>query len=442
MALYTKEEALAYHRDPRPGKLEVVLTKPFANQKDLSLAYSPGVAEACMEIYRDPAKAALYTGRSNLVAVVSNGTAVLGLGDIGPLAGKPVMEGKGVLFKHFAGIDVYDINLDAKDPDKLIEIVQALEPTFGGINLEDIKAPECFYIERELKKKMSIPVFHDDQHGTAIISGAALLNACEISGRKLEEVRVVTVGAGAAGIACAEFYCSLGVQRENIFMFDSRGLIHQGRKDLNEYKARFAQKQNMGDLAACMKGAHLFLGLSKGNLVSQDMVRSMASHPVIFAMANPVPEITYEAAKEARPDCIMGTGRSDYPNQINNVSGFPYIFRGALDVEATEINEAMKVAATRALAALAKEPVLPEILEAYNLKTLEFGVDYVIPKPLDPRILTTMTPAVAQAAMTSGVARRPLENPEAYARQVADRVRKSNERIESIIRSYQNELKS
>lgn len=389
-----------------------------------------------MEIHRDPALASVYTGRSNLVAVVSNGTAVLGLGDIGAVAGKPVMEGKGVLFKFFADVDVFDLEVGETDPDKLCAVVKALEPTFGGINLEDIKAPECFYIEEKLKREMNIPVFHDDQHGTAVISGAALLNACEISGRKPEDLRVVVMGAGAAGIACCKFYCSLGVKRENVFMFDSRGLIHQGRKDLNQYKAEFAQKDNVGDLAACMKGAHLFLGLSKGNLVSKDMVRSMADHPVIFAMANPVPEISYEDAKAARPECIMGTGRSDYPNQINNVSGFPYIFRGALDVEATEINDAMKIAAAKALAALAKEPVPADILKAYGVDSISYGVDYVIPKPLDSRILTAVTPAVAGAAMESGVARRPIRDLDAYARELEERVKASHARIVPFIDSY------
>ncbi|MCH5278148.1 MAG: malate dehydrogenase [Desulfovibrionaceae bacterium] len=435
-SLYTKEEALAYHSSPRPGKVEVVLTKPFATQKDLSMAYSPGVAEACMEIHRDPALAGVYTGRSNLVAVVSNGTAVLGLGDIGAVAGKPVMEGKGVLFKFFADVDVFDLEVGETDPDKLCEVVKALEPTFGGINLEDIKAPECFYIEEKLKKEMKIPVFHDDQHGTAVISGAALLNACEISGRKPEDMRVVVMGAGAAGIACAKFYCLLGVKRENVFMFDSRGLIHQGRGDLNPYKAEFAQPANAGDLAACMKGAHLFLGLSKGNLVTKDMVRSMADHPVIFAMANPVPEISYEDAKAARPECIMGTGRSDYPNQINNVSGFPYIFRGALDVEATEINDEMKIAAAKALAALAREPVPAGILKAYGVNSLSYGVDYVIPKPLDERILTAVTPAVARAAMDSGVARRPIADMAAYTKGLEARVKASHGRILPFIDSY------
>ena len=435
MALYTKEEALAYHSDPRPGKIETVLTKPFATQKDLSMAYSPGVAEPCMEIFRNAASASKYTGRSNLVAVVSNGTAVLGLGNIGPLAGKPVMEGKGVLFKHFADIDVFDLELDTLDPDKLCEAVKLLEPTFGGINLEDIKAPECFYIEQRLKKEMNIPVFHDDQHGTAVISGAALLNACEISGRRPEDIKVVVVGAGAAGIACANFYCSLGVSRSNVFMFDSKGLLHKGRKDLNPYKASFAQEKD-ASLAECMKGAHMFLGLSKGNLVTKDMVRSMADHPVIFAMANPTPEISYEDAKEARPECIMGTGRSDYPNQINNVSGFPFIFRGALDVQATEINEEMKIAAAKALAALAKEPVLPETLKAYGVESLSFGIDYVIPKPLDSRLLTAITPAVAKAAMDTGVARSPIADLEAYSRSLEARVNASQARNELIISEY------
>ena len=361
MALYTTQEALDYHKLPRPGKLEVIPVKPCANQKDLSLAYSPGVAEACVAIKNDPAKVSEYTGRANLVAVVSNGTAVLGLGNIGPLAGKPVMEGKGVLFKTFADVDVYDINIKADTVEEMVKITQALEPTFGGINLEDIKAPECFAVEEELKRTMNIPVFHDDQHGTAIISGAALLNGCELTGRKPESIKVVVMGAGSAAIACSKFYCSLGVKRENIFMFDSKGLIYKGRGGLNKFKEEFAQESDAGSLADCLKGADLFLGLSKGNLLTKDMLRSMNPRPIIFAMANPVPEISYEDAKEAVPDCIMGTGRSDYPNQINNVAGFPYIFRGALDVEATEINEEMKKAAAYALAALSKEPIIPEV---------------------------------------------------------------------------------
>ena len=434
MALFTREDALAYHRAPRPGKLEVIPTKPCENQLDLSLAYSPGVAEACLAIKENPDCAAEYTGRANLVAVVSNGTAVLGLGNIGPLAGKPVMEGKGVLFKNFADVDVYDINLATTDSDELINVVKCLEPTFGGINLEDIKAPECFYIEDKLKAAMQIPVFHDDQHGTAIISGAALINACEITNRKVEDLKVVVVGAGAAGIACARFYVLMGVKRENICMFDSRGLIYKGRDGLNQYKEEFAQAENRGDLAACLKGADVFLGLSKKGLVSKDMVRSMADSPIIFAMANPDPEITYEDAKDACPSAIMGTGRSDYPNQINNVSGFPYIFRGALDVGARVINEEMKLAAAHALAALAKEAVPAEVLAAYGVKELAYGRDYVIPKPLDPRILTTVTPAVAKAAMDSGVATRPIADMAAYAEQLRKRIDAAHARIRPFVK--------
>lgn len=442
MALFTREEALNYHRYPRPGKLEVVPIKSFRDQKDLSMAYSPGVAQACLEIARDPKTAAIYTGRNNLVAVVSNGSAVLGLGNIGALAGKPVMEGKGVLFKSFADIDVYDIDLGTKDPDEIIKVVKCLEPTFGGINLEDIKAPECFYIEEELKKQMNIPVFHDDQHGTAIISGAALLNSCEITGKKIDELKIVVVGAGAAGIACASFYVELGVKRGNIFMFDSRGLIYKGRDHLNKWKEKFAQPTNCGDLAACMKGADMFLGLSKKGLVSKDMVRSMAHQPVIFAMANPDPEITYEDAKEARPEAIMGTGRSDYPNQINNVSGFPYIFRGALDVHATDINEAMKLAAAHALADLAKEPVPQEVLDAYNMdKAPEFGPDYVLPKPLDSRILTTVTPAVAKAAMESGVAQTPITDFKAYTEGLKKRMDAYHARVTPYVKQLADSMK-
>jgi malate dehydrogenase (oxaloacetate-decarboxylating)(NADP+) len=436
MALFTKEEALNYHEFPRRGKVEVVPVKPCNNQKDLSMAYSPGVAEACMAIKEDPAKAALYTGRSNLVGVVSNGTAVLGLGNIGPLAGKPVMEGKGVLFKTFTDIDVFDINLDVTDSDKLIEIVKAMEPTFGGINLEDIKAPECFYIEERLKAEMNIPVFHDDQHGTAVISGAGIINACEIMNRNIEDLKVVVVGAGAAGIACSKFYVSLGIDPKNVFMFDSRGLIHKGREGLNRFKAEFAQDKDCGSLAECMKGADVFLGLSVKNLVSQDMVKSMNDNPIIFAMANPDPEIPYPEAKAANPNCIMGTGRTDYPNQVNNVSGFPYIFRGALDVGATEINEEMKIAAARSLAALAKEPVSSEMLNAYGLKELSFGRDYVIPKPLDSRLLEWETPAVAQAAMDTGVASKPIEDMDAYRKALRERVAKSRKRINAFVDSY------
>lgn len=435
MALYTKEEALAYHHFPRPGKVEVLPTKPCDTQKDLSMAYSPGVAEACMAIHADEGLAAEYTGRANLVAVVSNGTAVLGLGNIGPKAAKPVMEGKGVLFKMFADVDVYDIELNEKDPQKICEVVKALEPTFGGINLEDIKAPECFFIEETLKREMNIPVFHDDQHGTAVITGAGFLNACEIAGRKPGDCKVVISGAGAAGIACANFYVALGVNPENIFMFDSKGLLCRERTDLNPYKAKYAQPKKLS-LAEAMKGADMFLGLSTKGLVSQDMVRSMANHPVIFACANPDPEITFEAAKEAVPDCIMGTGRTDYPNQINNVSGFPFLFRGALDVGATEINEAMKIAAARSLAALAKEPVPEEVSRAYGGQRFAFGPDYIIPKPLDPRIIEWETPAVARAAMESGVATRPIVDLDAYRLGLVERVKKARGRAAALYASY------
>ena len=376
---YTKEDVWKYHAEPRPGKVEVLPSKRGETQDDLTLAYSPGVADACRAIEADPAAAARLTARSNLVAVVSNGTAVLGLGNIGPLAGKPVMEGKGMLFKMFADVDVFDLELATTDPDELINVVKTLEPTFGGINLEDIKAPECFYIEQKLKEIMNIPVFHDDQHGTAVISGAGLINAAHIAGRTMEDMKVVVVGAGAAGIACANFYVSLGVKRGNIWMFDSKGLIHKGRQDrLHPTKVAFAQEKD-ATLAEAMQGAHVFLGLSKPGLVTQDMVRSMAPHPVIFACANPVPEITYAEAKAVRDDLLMGTGRSDCPNQINNVSGFPFIFRGALDVQATEINEAMKLAAAEALAMLAREDVPEEVSRAYGGKKFSFGPDYIIP---------------------------------------------------------------
>ncbi|MEZ6852432.1 malic enzyme-like NAD(P)-binding protein [Halodesulfovibrio aestuarii] len=436
MALFTKEEALEYHNAPRCGKVEVVPVKPCGSQKDLSLAYSPGVAEACKEIHAAPETAALYTNRSNLVGVITDGTAVLGLGNIGPLAAKPVMEGKGVLFKTFADIDVFDINLDIKDADQFIAAVKAMEPTFGGINLEDIKAPECFYIEETLKREMDIPVFHDDQHGTAVISGAAIINACEITNRDIKKLKVVVVGAGAAGIACSKFYVELGVKRENIFMFDSRGLIHTGREGLNKYKAEFAQDKDCGSLAEVLKGADCFLGLSAKDLLSKDMVASMADNPIIFAMANPDPEIPYPDAKEASPHCIMGTGRSDFPNQINNVSGFPYIFRGALDTCATEINEAMKIAAASALAKLAKEPVPQSICEAYGVESLEFGTDYVIPKPLDPRILEWVVPEVAKAAMETGVARLNIDNFDAYKNELTARLEASHKRVNAFVASY------
>lgn len=435
MALYTKEEALAYHESPRHGKVEVLPTKACATQKDLSMAYSPGVADACLAIHADETLVDVYTGRANLVGVVSNGTAVLGLGNIGPKAGKPVMEGKGVLFKMFADIDVFDINLAENDPRKICDIVRAMEPTFGGINLEDIKAPECFFIEETLRKEMNIPVFHDDQHGTAVISGAGLINACEITGRKMSDCKVVISGAGAAAIACANFYVALGVAQENIYMFDSRGLIHVGRKDLNEYKAKYAQKAD-ATLVEAMRGADVFLGLSAKGIVSKDMVKSMAKQPLLFACANPDPEITYEDAKDAVPDCIIGTGRTDYPNQINNVSGFPFLFRGALDVGASQINEAMKIAAARALAALAKEPVPESVSQAYGGKKFTFGLDYIIPKPLDPRIIEWETPAVAQAAMDSGIASRPIKDMDAYRKQLVARVNACRARADALQKSY------
>ena len=435
MALYTKEEALDYHAQPRRGKVEVLPIKPYATQKDLSMAYSPGVAESCRAIHANPELVDTYTGRANLVAVVSNGTAVLGLGNIGPKAGKPVMEGKGVLFKVFADIDVYDINLDVSDPDQLIAIVQAMEPTFGGINLEDIKAPECFYIEETLKKTMGIPVFHDDQHGTAVISGAGLINACEITNRKLKNCKVVISGAGAAGIACANFYVALGIDPKAIFMFDTKGLLHKGRKDMNKYKAAYAQNKDM-TLAEAMKGADLFLGLSVKGLVTKAMVKSMAKAPIIFACANPDPEITYPDAKDAKPDCIMGTGRTDYPNQVNNVSGFPFLFRGALDAGASEINEAMKLAGAKALADLAKEPVPAAVSKAYGGQKFSFGPDYVIPKPLDPRILEWEAPAVAEAAMKSGIAKKPIKNMAAYRKELAERIKACRARADALIKHY------
>ncbi|HPI71279.1 MAG TPA: phosphate acyltransferase, partial [Tenuifilaceae bacterium] len=387
--------------------MEVVPTKPYSSQRDLSLAYSPGVAEPCLEIAQNEELVYEYTAKGNLVAVVSNGTAVLGLGNIGAAAGKPVMEGKGVLFKRFADVDVFDIELNTLDPDEVIKCVQLLEPTFGGINLEDIKAPECFYIEEELKRTMNIPVFHDDQHGTAIISGAALLNAVEVVGKKLDQIKVVFNGAGASAISCAKLYVALGVKTENIIICDTKGVVFKGRKEgMNKYKEIFANDTKARTLQEAMVGTDVFVGLSSGNCVSKDMIRSMANDPIVFAMANPNPEISYEDAISAREDIIFATGRSDHPNQINNVLGFPYIFRGALDVRATCINEEMKLAAVYALAELAKKPVPDVVNAAYNLKRLSFGRDYIIPKPLDPRLLTIVAPAVARAAMESGVARK------------------------------------
>jgi malate dehydrogenase (oxaloacetate-decarboxylating)(NADP+) len=406
----TKQDALAYHRMGRPGKIEVTPTKPLATQRDLSLAYSPGVAEAVLEVERESLTAYELTAKSNLVAVISNGTAILGLGDRGALASKPVMEGKGVLFKRFADIDVFDIEINAKTADEMIAVIKAIAPTFGGINLEDIKAPECFEVERCLKEMLPIPVFHDDQHGTAIISGAALLNACEVLGKKLEDLKVVINGAGASAIATGEFYTALGVKRENILMVDSKGVLYAGREEgLNEYKARFLNYTNARTLKEAMEGADVLLGLSVAGSVTQDMVKGMAPNPIIFALANPTPEIMPEEVLAVRPDAIIGTGRSDYPNQVNNVLGFPFIFRGALDVYATGINEEMKMAASRALAALAHEDVPDSVLTAYGLTSLKFGRDYLIPKPLDPRVLLWVAPAIAEAAMQSGVARRQID---------------------------------
>jgi malate dehydrogenase (oxaloacetate-decarboxylating)(NADP+) len=408
--MFRKEEALEYHSRGRKGKIEVNPTKPCRTQADLSLAYTPGVAEPSRAIAKNPDLVYDYTAKGNLVAVVSNGTAVLGLGNIGPLGAKPVMEGKAVLFKRFADIDAFDLELDTLDADEIIRIVKALEPTLGGVNLEDIKAPECFYIEETLKKQMDIPVFHDDQHGTAIISGAGLLNALELRGHDIRDVKVVINGAGAAGIAVADFYCLLGVRRQNIWLCDTHGLVYGGRKEgMNPYKERYAQESGPATLADVMKGAHVFVGLSVGNCVTEEMAKTMAKKPIIFAMANPDPEIPYDAAKRARPDAIIATGRSDYPNQVNNVLGFPYIFRGALDVRATKINEEMKVAASHALANLTRETVPEYVAKAYGQEEFEFGPDYIIPKPFDQRVLVWEAAAVAEAAMKTGVARRPVD---------------------------------
>ncbi|HEY6180453.1 MAG TPA: NADP-dependent malic enzyme, partial [Kofleriaceae bacterium] len=401
-----KEDALEYHSRGRKGKLEVVPTKPLVSQLDLSLAYSPGVAEPCLEIHRDEDRSWEYTARANLVAVISNGTAVLGLGDIGPAAGKPVMEGKACLFKKFADIDVFDLEINEKNVDKFCDIVAALEPTFGGINLEDIAAPACFEIEEKLRQRMRIPVFHDDQHGTAIISGAGLLNAAELAGKKLETLKLVVSGAGAGAIACVEFFCSLGMKTENVVLVDSKGVVHRGRKDLTRQKQKFAAADDgRRTLADAMRGTDMFLGLSVANVVTPEMLRTMADRPIVFALANPDPEISYPDAIMARPDALVATGRSDFPNQVNNVLGFPYIFRGALDVRATGVSEAMKLAAARALSELTREPVPDSVIMAYGGKALKMGPDYFIPKPFDPRVLWWVAPAVAKAAMNSGVAR-------------------------------------
>ena len=427
-----REQALEYHASGRPGKIEVVPTKEAKTQRDLSLAYSPGVAEPCKEIHENIEEVYKYTAKGNLVAVITNGTAVLGLGDIGPEASKPVMEGKGVLFKIFADIDVFDIEINEKDPEKFVQIVKALEPTFGGINLEDIKAPECFYIEQQLKEQMKIPVMHDDQHGTAIISGAALLNALELQKKKIDRVRFVVNGAGAAAMACVQLYVALGARYENFIMFDKDGVLHEGRTDLDAIRKKFAVKKSDSTLAKAMRDADIFLGLSIGGVVTPDMVKSMAKNPIVFAMANPDPEISYEDATAVRKDIIMATGRTDYPNQVNNVLGFPYIFRGALDVRATKINEAMKLAAVKALAELAKTAV-PDIVNlAYNQSSMSFGPEYIIPKPLDPRLLSTVAPAVAKAAVESGVAQKPIQNWDAYTLQLNKRLGLDNQLIRVI----------
>jgi malate dehydrogenase (oxaloacetate-decarboxylating)(NADP+) len=427
-----KSEALKYHSEGRPGKIQVVPTKPHSTQRDLALAYSPGVAEPCLAIEKNPQEAYDYTAKGNLVAVISNGTAVLGLGDIGAMAGKPVMEGKGLLFKIFADIDVFDIEVDQKDTEKFIEVVKAIAPTFGGINLEDIKAPQCFDIEERLKEELDIPIMHDDQHGTAIISGAALLNALEIIGKKIEDITVVVNGAGAAASSCASLYMRLGVRKENVVMVDSKGVINTSRTDLNARKKPFATERNINTLAEAVAGCDVFLGLSIAGVLSQDMVRSMAKDPIVFALANPNPEISYEDAIASRPDIIFATGRSDHANQVNNVLGFPYIFRGALDVRSTSINEEMKVAAVHAIAELAKKPVPEVVAAAYNSNNISFGRDYIIPKPLDPRLLITVAPAVAKAAIDSGVARKKITDWDAYRDQLRQRMGLDNKLIRGI----------
>jgi len=432
MSKITKEDALIYHSRGRRGKIEVIPTKPYCTQHDLGLAYTPGVAYPCLEIEKNPDDAYLYTAKSNLVAVISNGTAVLGLGDIGALAGKPVMEGKGLLFKVFADVDVFDIEVDEKDPEKLIEICAKIAPTFGGINLEDIKAPECFEVETRLKEILNIPVFHDDQHGTAIISSAGLLNALYLNGKKISDIKVVVCGAGAAANSCTRLYVALGVKKENIIMADSKGVINKKRTDLNKYKKEWITDRDIDTLAEAVKGADVFLGLSVANMLSKEMLLTMAPDPVVFAMANPDPEISYEDAMSTRDDLIFATGRSDYPNQINNVLGFPFIFRGALDVRATTINEEMKLAATKALADLAKETVPDEVLTAYDLKKLVFGRDYIIPKPLDPRLISRVASAVARAAIETGVAKFRIDDWDAYMKSLDQRTSDHIKRIAKI----------
>jgi malate dehydrogenase (oxaloacetate-decarboxylating)(NADP+) len=434
-------DALRYHSEGRAGKIEVVATKPCFSSRDLSLAYTPGVAEPCKAIEENIDNVYNYTSKGNLVAVLTNGTAVLGLGDIGAPAGKPVMEGKGVLFKRFADIDVFDIELDTKDPHEIIKTCQLLEPTFGGINLEDIKAPECFEIEEELCKTLNIPVFHDDQHGTAIISCAALLNASELANKNLEEIRIVVSGAGAASIACCKLYLRVGVRKENISMFDSKGHINHSRNDLNKYKMEFANDFKYPSLADSMEGADVFIGLSRGDILSKEMVKTMAPHPIVFAMANPDPEIKYEDACEVRDDIIMATGRSDYPNQVNNVLGFPFIFRGALDVRSKVINEEMKIAAVKALAELAKEKVPESVIKAYGNKTFSFGPEYIIPKPFDPRVLWKVAPAVAKAAVETGVARKPITDWQKYVEELQERLGYAQELIHIMIHKAQKSPK-
>ena len=431
MTKITKEGALLYHGRERHGKIEVIPTKPYSTQYDLSMAYTPGVAFPCLEIEKNPEDIYNYTAKGNLVAVISNGTAVLGLGDIGAMAGKPVMEGKGLLFKVFADVDVFDIEVDEKDPEELIRVCAAIAPTFGGINLEDIKAPECFEVETRLKKMLDIPVFHDDQHGTAIISGAGLLNALELTNRKIEDVKMVVCGAGAAAISCSRLYVSLGIKKENIVMVDSKGVINRKRKDINKYKQEFVTHRNIDTLEEAIKGSDLFLGLSTACVMSKDMLASMNDNPIVFAMANPDPEISYEDATSTRNDLIFATGRSDYPNQVNNVLGFPFIFRGALDVRASSINEEMKLAASKALAELAKEPVPESVLKAYNLEELSFGSDYIIPKPLDPRLISYVATAVARAAMETGVAKYPITDWEAYRKSLDKRLSEHINKIAS-----------
>ena len=442
MAKIRKQEALDYHSSGKPGKIEVVPTKPYASQRDLSLAYSPGVAEPCLKIAENKDDVYKYTAKANLVAVISNGTAVLGLGDIGPEASKPVMEGKALLFKIFADIDVFDIELDAKNPELFIQTVKAMAPTFGGINLEDIKAPEAFEIERRLKEELDIPIMHDDQHGTAIISSAALLNALELAGKKIEEVKIVVSGAGPSALACAKLYNAIGAKLENIFMYDSKGLICQSRKNLDPMKQLFANHNCELSFEEAFKDADVFLGLSRAGLVSKDMIAAMANDPIVFALANPEPEISYKDATSVRKDIIMATGRSDHPNQVNNVLGFPYIFRGALDVRATAINEEMKLAAVKAIASLAKETIPEEVIEAYGEKNISFGREQIIPKPLDPRLIYYVAPAVAKAAMDSGVAKNPILDWEEYENQLKSRLGLNNKLVRNITSKAQRNPKT